>query len=182
MHPYFLLSSRLGFGCWSPDDIDLARSLWGDSRVMEFIGGPLQKRDVEERLGREIATMASDHVQYWPIFRLSDDVHIGCCGLRPYDPAARVFELGVHIRPEHWGRGFACESARIVMSHAFGMLGVRALFAGHHPQNHVSRHLMQKLGFRYTHDELYPPTGLRHPSYLITSEEHKIMSGSARLS
>ena len=26
---------------------------------------------------------------------------------------------------------------------------------------------LRKLGFRYTHDELYPPTGLRHPSYLL---------------
>jgi hypothetical protein len=28
--------------------------------------------------------------------------------------------------------------------------------------------MLRRLGFRYTHDELYPPTGLRHPSYVLT--------------
>jgi hypothetical protein len=44
---------------------------------------------------------------------------------------------------------------------------VRALFAGHNPANQASRELLARLGFRYTHDELYPPTGLMHPSYRL---------------
>jgi hypothetical protein len=31
----------------------------------------------------------------------------------------------------------------------------------------ASRALLGKLGFRYTHDELYAPTGLLHPSYRL---------------
>ena len=30
--------------------------------------------------------------------------------------------------------------------------------------------MLHRLGFRYTHDELYPPTGLNHPSYLLKRE------------
>jgi len=41
------------------------------------------------------------------------------------------------------------------------------LFAGHHPENHASRRILSKLGFRLTHEEFYPPTGLLHPSYLL---------------
>jgi RimJ/RimL family protein N-acetyltransferase len=41
------------------------------------------------------------------------------------------------------------------------------VFAGHNPANTASRGLLARLGFRYTHDELYAPTGLRHPSYLL---------------
>jgi [ribosomal protein S5]-alanine N-acetyltransferase len=33
------------------------------------------------------------------------------------------------------------------------------IFAGHHPENEGSGRLLAKLGFVYTHDELYPPTG-----------------------
>jgi [ribosomal protein S5]-alanine N-acetyltransferase len=58
-----------------------------------------------------------------------------------------------------------------VMRYAFHPLGVKALFAGHNPGNAASRRVLEKLGFRYTHDEYYPPTGLDHPSYLLTSEE-----------
>ena len=44
----------------------------------------------------------------------------------------------------------------------------QALLSGsHNPGNQASRHLLETLGFRYTHDELYEPTGLMHPSYLL---------------
>jgi len=59
------------------------------------------------------------------------------------------------------------------MAHAFGELKVAALFAGHNPANAVSRHLLGKLGFRFTHEELYEPTGLQHPSYLLTAAEYR---------
>jgi [ribosomal protein S5]-alanine N-acetyltransferase len=45
------------------------------------------------------------------------------------------------------------------------VLGASALFAGHHPDNTGSRRTLVKLGFRFTHDELYPPTGVMHPGY-----------------
>jgi RimJ/RimL family protein N-acetyltransferase len=57
------------------------------------------------------------------------------------------------------------------MRYAFHTLGVKALFAGHNPGNTASRRVLEKLGFRYTHDEYYPPTGLKHPSYILTAEE-----------
>lgn len=49
--------------------------------------------------------------------------------------------------------------------------GIAALIAGHHPENHASRRTLQRLGFRYTHDELYPPTGQMEPCYLLKIEE-----------
>jgi RimJ/RimL family protein N-acetyltransferase len=55
------------------------------------------------------------------------------------------------------------------MAYAFDVLEVNALFAGHHPDNKVSRALIERLGFAYTHDEFYAPTGLHHPSYRLTA-------------
>ena len=58
------------------------------------------------------------------------------------------------------------------MEYAFISLKVHALFAGHNPKNSGSRKLLIKLGFKYTHDEFYEPTGLDHPSYLLKAEEY----------
>ncbi len=52
-----------------------------------------------------------------------------------------------------------------MIAYAFDRLRAEALLAGHHPENHGSRRTLEKLGFRYTHDENYPPTGLLHPGY-----------------
>ena len=54
-----------------------------------------------------------------------------------------------------------------MLRHAFTVLGADAVFAGHNPRNAASRRTLLKLGFRYTHDEFYPPTGLMHPSYVL---------------
>jgi len=164
---FVLVSDRLGFRRWRPDDLELAVALWGDPQVTAFIGGPASPTAAGARLAAEIATEGEFGFQYWPIFQLSDGGHVGCCGLRPYRPAERIHELGVHIRPAYWRRGLAVEGARAVIAHAFGSLEARALFAGHNPDNQASRALLEKLGFRYTHDELYPPTGLLHPSYRL---------------
>lgn len=168
---FFLVTERLGFRPWRPDDLERAAALWGDPQVTRFIGGPLSPDAAAARLASEMATQATAGIQYWPIFQRADSSHVGCCGLRPYRPAERFHELGVHIRPAFWRRGFALEAARAVIAHAFGPLGARALFAGHNPDNHASRAMLEKLGFRYTHDELYPPTGLLHPSYVLERAE-----------
>jgi RimJ/RimL family protein N-acetyltransferase len=168
---YFLQSERLGFRTWSEADIGLAMGLWGDPEVTKLIGGPFSREQVQERLSREMATMQSHGIQYWPIFLLATGEYAGCCGLRPYKSEEGIYEVGVHLRKAFWGQEYAPEAAQAVMRYAFHTLGVKALFAGHNPGNTASRRVLEKLGFRYTHDEYYPPTGLNHPSYLLTAGE-----------
>lgn len=170
---YFLTTARLGFRTWREDDELLAIALWGDPEVARYIHahGPPSSAATVERLKQEITIQAQNGFQYWPIFLRDGGVHVGCCGLRPYRPAEAVHELGMHVRPSYWRRGIAVEAAVAVIEHAFSQLGALALFAGHHPENAPSRRVLLKLGFRYTHDELYPPTGLHHPSYRLTRDD-----------
>ncbi len=160
-------TKRLGFRTWTDADFELALALWGDDRVTRLIGGPFTATQVRERLAQEIALQEARGFQYWPIFRLTDGVHVGCCGLRPRGDESGVAELGFHLRFEHWRHGYALESAHQVIDHAFGPLGFRSLFAGHHPRNTDSARLLERLGFCATHDELYPPTGLKHHCYSL---------------
>jgi RimJ/RimL family protein N-acetyltransferase len=163
-------TARLLFRPWSEGDLDLALGLWGDAEVTRLIGGPFSREQVRERLERERASLDGYGVQYWPVFLRDGGGHVGCCGLRPYRVEEGVYEIGFHIRSAHWGHGYASEAARTVIAHAFGTLRAVSLFAGHHPANEGSRRLLEKLGFRYTHHEFYPPTKLEHPSYLLTAE------------
>lgn len=170
----FWETRRLIFRTWTETDLELALGLWGDPQVTRYIDarGKLSVDAVQDRLAREIAGLQENGVQYWPIFLQSTSEHVGCCGLRPYDLSGNKYELGFHIRSELWGRGFASEAALRVMAYAFNEKSVNALFAGHNPHNTASRHLLKKLGFRYTHAEYYAPTGLYHRSYVLTAEEY----------
>jgi len=173
---YFLVTGRLGFRCWREEDLDLALGLWGDVEVTKLIDarGQLTTNQVLERLNKEIVSVKAHGVQYWPIFLRATGEHVGCCGLRPYALTQGLYEIGFHIRAAHWRCGYAAEAARAVIDYAFGELRAQALFAGHNPQNEASRILLTKLGFQYTHDEYYPPTGLWHPSYLLESKERPV--------
>ena len=155
-------TERLAFRTWCDDDLALARAVFGDPRVTRLVGGPFDEARVRARLASEIACQRDHGFQYWPIF-LHDATHVGCCGLKPRAPA--VHELGFYLRPEHDGRGYATEAARSVIAYARDVLAASALFAGHHPANAGSRRVLEKLGFRFTHHERYPPTGLDHPGY-----------------
>ena len=161
---YFLATPRLRFRPWMEDDLPLALQLWRDPRVTQHLGGDFTPEGIAARLHAEIALQREHRVQYWPIFLIEDGAFVGVCGLRPYRD---ILELGYHLRPDFWGRGFASEAAEAVIKYAFYTLGLPALFAGHSPENHVSKHVLEKLGFRYTHDEFYPPAGRMNPSYRL---------------
>lgn len=164
---YFLKTPRLGFRLWSVDDFPSALALWGDIRVTRFIGGPFSEKQIQERLTREIASMQVHGIQYWPVFLLAEGDFVGCCGLRPYKPEEKICELGFHLRPAYWGKGFAVEAAQAVIKHAHKSLGAKGLFAGHHPENLASRKVLEKPGFRLTHEKLYTPTGKMHSCYFL---------------
>ncbi|MDX2453495.1 GNAT family N-acetyltransferase [Desulfosarcina sp.] len=171
---YFLKTERIGFRKWAENDLDLAVGLWSDIEVTKRIDarGKLSREQIADRFVKEIAVEREWGVQYWPVFLLKNDDHIGVCGLRPYDSPNNIFEIGFHLRSDLWRKGYATEAARAIIRYAFADLKLGGLFAGHHPKNEASRLLLIKLGFRYTHDEYYEPTGLQHPSYLMEAADY----------
>lgn len=166
---FFLKTNRIGFSKWIQNDIDFAKLLWGNPEVTKYIcsDGIFSLDDIVNRLNTEILNELEYQVQYWPIFELTTNDLIGCCGLKPHK--ANEYEIGFHLRPEFWGQGYAKEAANAVIEYAFTSLKAKRLFAGHNPKNDRSRKLLSKLGFIYIGDEFYEPTGLYHPSYELES-------------
>lgn len=166
---YFLKTQKLGLSIWNEADFDKALELWGNPNVTKFITatGNMSRDEVSQRLNKEITTYKTYKVQYWPVYLLETNEFVGCCGLRPYNLDDNIYEIGIHLKEEFWGQGFAKEICRKVIEYAFDELKVSALFAGHNPNNFKSPQLLKSLGFIYTHDEFYPPTGLNHPSYIL---------------
>lgn len=168
---FFLNTERIGFSKWSRDDINFAELLWGNPEVTKYIcaSGKFDKNEILNRLNREINNGIEYQVQYWPIFECKSNELIGCCGLRPYD--GKTYEIGFHLRPEFWGKGYAIEAANAVIDYAFTVLKAERLFAGHNPNNIASKKLLSKLHFKYIGDEFYEPTGLYHPSYELANSK-----------
>lgn len=165
IHTYFLQTARIGFSTQKADDIKLATLLWGDPKVTRFIcaSGHFTEDDIKKRLTTEVTNQEAFHIQYWPIFTLSTNELIGCCGLRPF--AKNEYEIGFHLRPAFWRQGYATEAATAVIQYAFTSLHATRIIAGHHPDNDGSRKILPRLGFQSIEEHFYEPTGLYHPSY-----------------
>jgi RimJ/RimL family protein N-acetyltransferase len=172
---YFLKSERLGFRGWAADDLPLAQQLWGDLEVTKYFGGPFSEDEVRKRYKRERARRMVHGYQYWVMELLETGEFVGVCGLQPNRPAEDIIELGFHLMPKFWGQGLATEAARTVIPYAFATFAAKKLVAGHHPENLNSKKVLNKLGFRYSHDERLPGIDVDIPRYLLEgpSEEQK---------
>lgn len=167
MRECFLQTSRIMFSHWTKDDIELAKSLWGEKEVANFISknGEFSNQEIADKLKLEIDNKKQFGVQYWPIFEKETNEFIGCCGLRPYNIETRIYEIGFHLKSKYWGKGLGTEAAHAIIQFAFSVLNAVEIFAGHNPKNINSKKVLEKLGFQYIGDEYYEPTGLFHPSY-----------------
>ena len=168
---FFMQTERIGFSKWQEGDLTLAETLWGNQQVTQYIcaSGKFSAQDIKNRLSKEITTGKTQNMEYWPIFEISTNEFIGCCGLRPYK--GKEYETGIHLLPEFWGKGYASEALTAVIQYAFTMLDAEKLFAGDNPKNINSRRLLNRLGFIYIGDEFYAPTGLYHPSYELKNNK-----------
>jgi RimJ/RimL family protein N-acetyltransferase len=167
-------TARLVARSWRADDLPFAMELWGDLAVMALIDarGQLTAAEVEEKLHAEIERERTEGVQYWALFERGFERDgggfVGCCGLRPwiYTPDEPNVELGFHLVKRCWGRGFAIEAARGALDYGWRELRLAKVYAGHHPDNHASKHILETLGFTFLKTVFYAPTRLLHPSYV----------------
>ena len=119
------------------------------------------------RLAHEISNQQAFGFQYWPIFSLATGAHAGCSGLRPFHDLPRVLEVGVHLARPFWSGRIGEEAARAVIAYAWQNTDVKALVAGHGPDNVHSKSLVERLGFAYTHHEPWGPRRTMHPYYQL---------------
>jgi len=159
-----MITQHLGFSHWTSDDLSLARTLWGNPEVTRFIcaHGAFTEGEISAKLENEIQNLQKFGIQYFPIFELAAEKFIGCCGVHFFDGR---FELGYHLLPEFWGKGYATEAATEAMSFFTLKHPTETLYAGHHPDHIVSAHILKKLGFEQIRMVFYEPTGLYHPLY-----------------
>jgi [ribosomal protein S5]-alanine N-acetyltransferase len=78
---------------------------------------------------------------------------IGDVGLNPFLKDERIPEIEWQISPEHWGKGYATEIGRAMLSYGFQEAGFPAIM-GFALSHHVtSRRVMEKIGMTYLYDK-----------------------------
>ncbi|MGV3662755.1 MAG: GNAT family N-acetyltransferase [Prosthecobacter sp.] len=73
---------------------------------------------------------------------------LGDCGLHCPLDEPRQMEFGITLAPSHQGRGYATETLRCLLQHAFTTLGKHRVYAYTDVENNASSALFRRLGFR----------------------------------
>jgi RimJ/RimL family protein N-acetyltransferase len=89
---------------------------------------------------------------------------VGVQVLRPFTDLPYI-DLGWRLNPDHWGRGYATESARGAIAYGFSTLGLDEIAAVTLPHNVRSRAVMERLGMTFAGDVVH--ADLPHVLYLL---------------
>lgn len=99
----------------------------------------LEKKEMDFKEGNEIA---------WAVCIRQTGNLSGAVGLR-LEPKHNSGELGYWFGKSYWGRGYATEASREVLTFAFEELGLNRVEAHHMIGNEASGRVLEKLGMKY---------------------------------
>lgn len=141
---------------WHPDDAEAFHAIYRQPEVVRYLGATQPTTSVEdartrlESLAERYAPLSERGLAFWS---LSDAE--GICGsmlLKPIpwskeiDPETpKEIEIGWHLSPSVWGRGYATEAGRRVLEHAWE-IGIPRVVAVADVENEASHRVMERIG------------------------------------
>lgn len=115
---------------------------------MRFSGGGARSpAGTVERVRGLVAHQERHGFSKWGVCERATGELIGDCGIQLLEGGPDV-ELGFHLRPSAWGRGYATEAARACLDAAFAGLGLEEVIAIVAPGNAASVRVLEKIGMR----------------------------------
>lgn len=137
-----------------------------DADVMRYIpkGGDETVEASVTRIQRYVDHQNKHGFSKWIVQDKATGEMIGDAGYILLPDGARV-ELGYRFAKSAWGKGLATEVARAWLSVGVPWFQFQRVFAFAHADNRSSLHVMEKLGFTYSHRELL--YGFDAPVYVI---------------
>ncbi|ANN70128.1 GNAT family N-acetyltransferase [Bordetella bronchialis] len=151
--PCVLETQRLRLRLWNDEDLGPYVLLNADSRVTEFLPGPVTPEMARRFFKTQNEQYARDGCCYFAAELESTGELAGFIGLKYQDfaaPFAPCFEIGWRLGSRFWGQGLATEGALSVISYGFNELGLREIVSFTVPANRRSRRVMERIGM--THD------------------------------
>jgi RimJ/RimL family protein N-acetyltransferase len=150
----FLETERLVLRPFTDDDADRLFSLDNDPDVMRFINGgkPTSHETIKtQTLPRLLYDYPCFGTRgYWAVEEKDTGIFLGWFEFRPLDDhSAAVVELGYRLNKTAWGKGYATEGSRALISKGFTDLGVERVTANTMAVNIRSRRVMEKAGLSF---------------------------------
>ena len=147
--PLELRTDRLRLRQWLPSDRMPFAALNADPRVMEHLPAVLPREESDRLAARNEVHFDRHGFGLWAMEIPNVASFAGFVGLSvpsfeaPFTPCV---EIGWRLAADHWGRGYATEGARAVLTFGFQILELGEIVSFTAPGNVRSRRLMERIG------------------------------------
>jgi RimJ/RimL family protein N-acetyltransferase len=145
-----LHTGRLRLRAWTTSPRDVARlaDIYGRDEVTRWIGGAPEVSPAELPERWALVHAQDERFGCWAI-ELTEGERAGTVAgtvlFKPLPNGVGEVEVGWHLHPDSWGRGYATEAARAVITRGFE-LGLPEVYAVVRPGNEPSLAVCRRLG------------------------------------
>lgn len=146
-----LRTSRLLLRPWRDDDRAPFAAVNADSRVVEFLPGPLSRAESDALVDRIVDHFDRHGFGLWAVEAPGAEAFVGMVGLSVPSFEAHFtpcVEVGWRLDPRCWGFGYATEAAGAAMRFGFEQAGLGEIVSFTVPENLRSRRVMERLGMQ----------------------------------
>jgi RimJ/RimL family protein N-acetyltransferase len=159
---------------YRPDDLPLYAALNADPEVMRYLGGlPLARADSDGIAAWAQQRYEREGFGLLAVERQADGRFLGMCGLHRPQWYPDDLEIGWRLAREHWGHGYATESAAEWLGYAFTTLDVPRVISIADVPNTRSIAVMTRLGMTFEHEARLEEDGVEFDAtvYAITAQQ-----------
>ena len=151
MNNLTLPTERLVLREFTKGDWQAVHEYASDPEVVCYMDwGPNTEKETRDFIRRAMASYREKprYGYQFAVILKEEDRLIGACGLHVSNPDHREAWIGYCFNRHYWGKGYATEAARRLVTFGFDELKLHRIFATCDPQNKGSVRVLEKAGMR----------------------------------
>ncbi len=145
-------TDRLQIRKYTMDDLQFYASLWGNEKVMRYIGNGTLKTYMQCKKSLEEWVIPSykNGLGLFVLIEKETGIRIGHAGLvKQQIDGKEEIEIGYWLLPRYWGKGYAKEAAAAFRDYGFQALRMNKLISLINPDHPASIFVARKTGLSY---------------------------------
>jgi len=150
-----LVTERLLLREFTLEDTQLLMDLNSNPNVIRYVGeAPVKNlEEAKDILLNTILPQYPNKLGRWAVHLRSNNEFIGWCGLK-FITELNEIDLGYRFFENHWGKGYATESAKAVLDHGFNILKLNKIIGRSAIENTDSVKVLEKIGMKFEKEDV----------------------------